>query len=71
MGALLPRTLQGERSAIAVADVQQFRMNDDTASILESMYATSNDKQLEGPAKDAFAAMKMIQALSRGRTVSF
>jgi len=66
MGAQLPRTLRGDRPAIAVADMQQFRMNDDTASILESMYATSNDKQLEGAGKDAFAAMKMIQTLSRG-----
>jgi uncharacterized protein (DUF1501 family) len=66
MGSQLPRTLRGDRSAIAVADVQQFKMNDDTASILESMYATSADKQLEGAGKDAFAAMKMIRALNRG-----
>ena len=61
------RTLRGDRSAIAVADMQQFRMNDDTASILESMYATSGDKQLEGAGKDAFAAMKMIETMSRGQ----
>jgi uncharacterized protein (DUF1501 family) len=67
MGAQLPRTLRGDRSAIAVADVQQFRMNDDTASIMESMYSNSRDKQLEGAGKDAFAAMKMIQALNRGQ----
>ena len=66
MGAQLPRTLRGDRSAIAVGDMQQFRMNDDTASILESMYSTSLDKQLEGAGKDAFAAMKMIQSLNRG-----
>ncbi len=66
MGAQLPRTLRGDRSAIAVADMQQYRMNDDTASILESMYATSKDKQLEGAGKDAFAAMKMIRTLSSG-----
>jgi uncharacterized protein (DUF1501 family) len=67
MGAQLPRTLRGDRSAIAVADMQQFRMNDDTASIIESMYATSGDKQLEGAGKDAFAAMKMIETMSRGQ----
>jgi len=66
-GAQLPRTLRGDRSAIAVGDMQQFRMNDDTASILESMYATSSDKQLEGAGKDAFAAMKMLQSLNRGQ----
>ena len=66
MGAQLPRTLRGDRSAIAVADAQNFRMADDTAAILESMYATSPDKQLEGAGKDAFAAMKMIDTLTRG-----
>jgi uncharacterized protein (DUF1501 family) len=66
MGAQLPRTLQGDRSAIAVNDVQQFKMADDTAAILESMYSTSSDKPLEGAGKDAFAAMKMIQSLNRG-----
>jgi uncharacterized protein (DUF1501 family) len=66
MGAQLPRTLRGDRSAIAVADMQQFNMADDTSSILESMYSTSADKQLEGAGKDAFAAMKMIQTMTRG-----
>ena len=66
MGAQLPRTLRGDRSAIAVADVQQFRMDDYTASIVENMYASSHDKQLEGAGKDAFAAMKMLQTLTRG-----
>jgi uncharacterized protein (DUF1501 family) len=65
--AQLPRTLRGDRSAIAVGDMQQFRVNGDTASILESMYATSSDKQLEGAGKDAFAAMKMLQTLNRGQ----
>ncbi|HWC96978.1 MAG TPA: DUF1501 domain-containing protein [Candidatus Sulfopaludibacter sp.] len=66
MGAQLPRTLRGERSAIAVGDVQQFRLDGDTSSILETMYANSRDRQLEGAGKDAFAAMKMIQQLNRG-----
>ncbi len=64
MGAQLPRTLSGDRPAIAVADMQQYRMADDTASIVESMYATSTDKPLEGAGKDAFAAMKMIKSLA-------
>jgi uncharacterized protein (DUF1501 family) len=61
----LPRTMQGDNSAIAVNDVQQFRVGEETASIVESMYASSLDKQVEGAGKDAFAAMKMIQALNR------
>jgi len=67
MGAELPRTLRGDRSAIALGDMQHYKMNDDTASILESMYGASGDKQLAGAGKDAFAAMKMIQSLTAGR----
>ena len=65
MGATLPRTLRGDHSAIAVRDLQQFRAGGDTASILESMYANSPDKQLGAAGKDAFAAMKLIESLNR------
>jgi uncharacterized protein (DUF1501 family) len=64
MGAQLPRTLWGDRPAIAVADLQQYKMSDQTASIVESMYAASVDKPLESAGKDAFAAMKMIRSLT-------
>jgi uncharacterized protein (DUF1501 family) len=65
MGASLPRSLQGDQSAIAVNDVQQFHGDENTASILESMYACSPDKQLATAGKDAFAARKMILSLSK------
>ncbi len=65
MSATLPRTLRGDHSAIAVRDLQQFRAGQDTASILESMYANSSDQQLSTAGKDAFAAMRMIQSLNR------
>jgi uncharacterized protein (DUF1501 family) len=67
MGAQLPRTLRGERAAIAVNNTQTFQVgNQDTASILEAMYATSPDARLERTGKDAFAAMKMIQSITQG-----
>jgi uncharacterized protein (DUF1501 family) len=65
MGAALPRTLRGDRSAIAVRDVQQFKAADNTASIVESMYANSADRQLGSAGKDAFAALRMIESLNR------
>ncbi len=65
IGASLPRILQGDHSAIAVNDVQQFRTDDGTAAIIESMYANSRDRQLGGAGKDAFAATRMIQSLSK------
>ncbi len=68
MGSQLPRTLQGERAAVAVNDVQSFQVgSQDTASILENMYATSPDARLERTGKDAFAAMKMIQQVTQDR----
>jgi len=65
LSATLRRTLQGDRSAIAVNDVQQFRAGAETAAIVESMYSNSPDRQLAGAGKDAFAAMRMIQSLNR------
>src|SRR5207248_2509737 len=70
MSASLPRTLQGDRSAIAVSSLQQFRAGADTA-ILENMYANSADQRLGAAGKDAFAAMKMIQSLSGAPQNSF
>jgi uncharacterized protein (DUF1501 family) len=65
MSATLPRTLRGDHSAIAVRDLQQFRAGQDTASILESMYANSSDQPLSTAGKDAFAAMRIIESLNR------
>jgi uncharacterized protein (DUF1501 family) len=61
----LPRTLQGDHSAIAVNDVQKFRASEDTTAIVESMYATSRDRQMAGAGRDAFAAVRMIESLSQ------
>jgi uncharacterized protein (DUF1501 family) len=64
MGKQVPRTLRGEREAIAVGDPQQFNVgNQDAAVILENMYATSADAQWGRAGKDAFEAMKLIQLL--------
>jgi uncharacterized protein (DUF1501 family) len=63
-GATLPRTLQGEQPAIAIADVRQFHPNEETAALVESMYAHSADKPLAAAGKDAFAAARLLQSLS-------
>ena len=66
MGNQVARTLRGEREAIAVGDSQQFNMgNQDAASILESMYATSTDAKWGRTGKNAFEAMKLIQSINR------
>jgi uncharacterized protein (DUF1501 family) len=65
ISANLPRTLQGEQSAIAVNDVQQFRTDDGAAAIIESMYINSRDRQLGAAGRDAFEATRLIQSLGR------
>jgi uncharacterized protein (DUF1501 family) len=66
MGNQVARTLRGEHEAIAVGDSKQFDLgNQDAASILESMYATSPDPQWGRTGKDAFEAMKLIQSINR------
>jgi len=71
MSKQVPRTLRGERDAIAIGDPQQFNMaNQDAAAILHDMYATSGDAQWGRAGKDAFEAMKMIQAINRNQEKS-
>jgi uncharacterized protein (DUF1501 family) len=65
LSATLPRTLQGDREAIAINDVQQFHAAENTAALVESMYANSADKRLAAAGKDAFAAMHMLDSLNR------
>ena len=66
MGSQLPRTLRGDRAAIAVSDNQQFQMgSQDTSGILESMYASTSDARLGRTGNDAFAAMKMIRGVNQ------
>ena len=60
----VPRTLRGEREAIAVGNLDQFKIgNQDAATIMQSMYATTPDASLGRAGKDAFEAMKVIQAI--------
>jgi uncharacterized protein (DUF1501 family) len=66
MGKVVPRTLRGEREAIAVGDLQQFNIgNQDASSIIETMYGTSTDAQWGRAGKDAFEAMKILQSINR------
>jgi uncharacterized protein (DUF1501 family) len=66
VGAQLPRTMRGNRSAIAINDTQQLQAgNQDTASILESMYARSGDQPVARTGNDAFAALKIIRSINQ------
>jgi uncharacterized protein (DUF1501 family) len=64
VGAQLPRTMRGTRAAVAVNDAQLLQGgNQDTTSILESMYAKSSDAQVGRTGSDAFAALKIIRSI--------
>ncbi len=67
LGNQVPRTLRGEREAIAIGNAQQFKIGDEnTASILQSMYSLSPDAPFRRTGTDAFEAMKMLASLSVG-----
>ena len=66
LGSALPRTLRGTRAAIAVNDAQQFQMGDqDSAGILERMYARTPSADLGRAGSDAFAAIKTIRTINQ------
>jgi uncharacterized protein (DUF1501 family) len=66
MGAQLPRTLQGKRTAVAVNNLEQFQVrNQNAASILESMYASTADTRLMASGKETFDAVRMIESINR------
>jgi uncharacterized protein (DUF1501 family) len=66
IGAQLPRTLRGSRPAVAVNNLEQFQVrNQNAATILERMYATTADAKLMASGKETFEAVRMIEAISR------
>ena len=66
IGARMPRTMRGDRGAIAVSDLQQFRVrNESASSILETMYSKAADAQLMAQGKRTFDALKTIEAISK------
>jgi len=66
IGAQLPRTLRGNRQAVAVNNLQQFESrNKEMAAILETMYASTPDPRLKASGKETFEAVKMIESVNR------
>lgn len=66
IGARLPRTLLGQRAAIAVNGPQGLQGgNAAAAAMLESMYSSSKDASVGSAGKDAFAAMKIIDSVNK------
>ncbi len=66
MGPELPRALQGKNSAVAVANLKDFRVPDNrSAGVFETMYANSSDVALQGTGRETFEAMKMVATVQK------
>jgi uncharacterized protein (DUF1501 family) len=60
----VPRCLRGVHDAIAISNLEQFNIGDqETAAIMQKMYATAPDASVGRTGKDAFEAMKLIQSI--------
>lgn len=67
----VPRTLRGEYEAVALGNVQDFNISDqERLAILRNMYSLTSDATMRRTGKDAFEAMKMLQAMAREQTPS-
>jgi len=65
MGAQLPRTLRGAWPAVAVNNLDQFQVHDqNSAGILQAMYATTQDSKLMASGKETFEALKMVESIN-------
>jgi uncharacterized protein (DUF1501 family) len=69
LGAQLPRTLQGRAPALAMTDVGRFgvRGGAATQASFEAEYAAAADRALQRTGRDAFGAMRQLEAAAPAR----
>ncbi len=69
LAAQLPRTLQGTAPALAMTDVNRFgvRGGTGTQASFEAEYAAAADRVLQRTGRDAFDAMRQLDAAAPGR----
>jgi uncharacterized protein (DUF1501 family) len=69
LGAQLPRTLQGTAPALAMTDVTRFgvRGGTGTQASFEAEYAAAADRALQRTGREAFDAMRQLDAAAPGR----
>ena len=64
LGPSLSRALRGHNEAVAVNNLNEFRVSDaDGAATFESMYASTLDKALSGTGRETFDAVKLMQSI--------
>jgi uncharacterized protein (DUF1501 family) len=63
---LVPRTLRGQREAVALGNVQDFKISDEERlAILRNMYSLTPDETMRRTGGDAFEAMKIVQSVAK------
>ena len=66
MGAELARAMRGANPALAISNLNEFKVRDEVgASTFESMYASTLDKAMQGTGRDTFDAVKMLQTIQK------
>lgn len=62
----LPRCLMGDRPAVAIENLNTFKIADaPMATAFETMYRNANDSLLSGSGRETFDAVRMVQAIER------
>jgi uncharacterized protein (DUF1501 family) len=66
IGPELPHALRGRNEAVAIDNLNDFKVRDTRgASAFETMYAGTHDQVLNGTGREAFDAVKRVQAVEK------
>jgi len=66
MGGVLPRSMRGPNSAVAVQTLGDFQVhNSDAASAFASLYGDSKDPLLQSAGRETFAAVSLLQSVQK------
>jgi uncharacterized protein (DUF1501 family) len=69
LSSRVPRTLRGQREAVALGNVKDFNISDEERlAILRNMYSLTPDEKMRRTGKDAFEAMKIVQSVAKEQT---
>jgi uncharacterized protein (DUF1501 family) len=66
LGPELPHALRGHNEAVAIDSLSNFKVSDTRgASAFEAMYGDTHDQVLKGTGREAFDAVKRVQAVNK------
>jgi uncharacterized protein (DUF1501 family) len=66
IGTNLPRTLRGANPAVAIGNLNEFRIRQEQpAATFEDMYASTVDKVLKGSGRDTFDAVHLLESIQK------